>query len=211
MKHQLHMLYILNKKTMKEITKEKRIEKASIKIKELFEVMELDLTDPNLKDTPNRIAKMFINETLSWLYVEHPKVTTFPNEWKEEYNWMVVVKDIKVNSLCSHHFKDFNGLCHIAYIPGKKVIWLSKLARIVDYWSRRPQLQERLNKQIFNDLKEILETENIAVVINARHECMCSRWIKDPKSSTSTALMWGLFLMNESAKLEFFQHINNDR
>ena len=192
---------------MQEITKEKRIENTSKKIKELFEELWLDLNDPNLKDTPTRVSKMLINETLKWLYNEPPKITTFPNEWEEVYKWMVVVKDIKVNSLCSHHFKDFNWVCHIAYIPWKKLIWLSKFARLVDYWSRRPQLQERLNKQIFNDLKKILETDNIAVIINAKHECMCSRGIKDPKSTTTTALMDGLFIHNPSAKEELFNHI----
>ena len=178
-------------------------------IKKLFETLQLDLNDPNLRDTPNRIAKMFVNETLSGLYSYPPKITVFPNEWNDEYNWMVVVKDIEVHSLCSHHWQNFDWRCTIAYIPGKNVIWLSKFSRIVDYWSRRPQLQERLMKQIFTHLKEVLETDNIAVTMNCVHNCMCVRWVKEHEASTSTALMGWLFLHSDAARSEFLFHCNN--
>jgi len=182
------------------------IELASDKLTELFEILKLDLTDPNLTDTPKRIAKMFVNETLKWLYSEPPKITTFPNEWKEEYKWMVVVKDIEVHSLCSHHWQNFDWKVTIAYIPGKKVVWLSKFARVVDHYSRRPQLQERLMKQIFDHLKDVLETDNIAVTMNCVHNCMYVRWVQEHEASTSTALMWGVFLHSESARNEFLFH-----
>lgn len=187
------------------------IELASEKLTELFQVLNLNLKDPNLIDTPRRVAKMFINETLKWLYSEPPKITAFPNEWEEEYKWMVVVQDLEVHSMCSHHFQNFDWKCSIAYIPGKKVIWLSKFSRIVDFWSRRPQLQERLTKQIFNHLKEVLQTEDIAITMNCDHNCMKVRWVEEPCSSTSTALMGWLFLHSEATRVEFFNHINNKR
>lgn len=182
------------------------IELASEKLTELFKILKLDLTDPNLINTPKRISKMFVNETLKWLYSEPPKITTFPNEWEEKYEWMVVVKDIEVHSLCSHHWQNFDWKVTIAYIPWKKVVWLSKFARVVDYWSRRPQLQERLMKQIFNHLKEILETDNIAITMNCIHNCMAVRGVKEHEASTSTALMRGLFLHSEATRNEFLFH-----
>lgn len=162
---------------------------AAAKIKELFEILKLDLNDANLIDTPNRIAKMYVNETLSGLFTNPPKITSFPNEGAEKYEGMVVVKDIEVHSLCSHHWQNFDGLCTIAYIPGKKAVGLSKFSRVVDYWSRRPQLQERLMKQIYNHLEEVLETDNIAITMNCKHNCMCVRGVKEHEASTSTALM----------------------
>lgn len=188
------------------MSKEVKLDKVAKKIKELFEEMDLDMTDPNLKDTPTRIAKMYLTETLKWLYSDPPKITTFPNEWEDKYEWMVVVKDIVVHSLCSHHWQNFDWHCTIAYIPWKRVIWLSKFSRIVDYFSRRPQLQERLTKQIFNFLKETLETEDVAVIMNAKHNCMCVRWVMEDKTSTSTALMGWLFLHSEAARNEFLFH-----
>ena len=165
-------------------------EKAAQKIRELFEVLELDMNDANLKDTPERVAKMLINETFKWLYTKAPTITTFPNEWEEEYKGMVVVKDIEVHSMCSHHLQNFDWFCTIAYVPGKRVVWLSKFARVVNYYARRPQLQERLMKQIFNFLKEVLDTEDIAITMNCKHNCMFVRWVKEHEASTSTALMW---------------------
>lgn len=182
---------------------------AAEKITELFKTLELDLQDPNLKDTPNRIAKMFVNETLSGLYTNPPKITVFPNEGDHQYKGMVVVKDIEIHSLCSHHWQNFDWLCTIAYVPGNNVVWLSKFSRIVDYWSRRPQLQERLMKQIFNNLEELLQTDNIAITMNCKHNCMCVRGVKEHQASTSTALMWGLFLHSEATRNEFLFHCKN--
>lgn len=182
------------------------IKDAADKIEELFKILQLDLTDPNLQDTPTRIARMFVDETLSGLYADPPKITVFPNEGEHKYAGMVVVKDIEVHSLCSHHWQNFDGLCTIAYVPGHNVVWLSKFSRIVDYWSRRPQLQERLMKQIFNNLSELLDTDNIAITMNCKHNCMCVRGVKEHQASTSTALMWGLFLHSEATRNEFLFH-----
>lgn len=168
--------------------------------------MWLDLEDASLKDTPKRVAKMFINEVCKGLYNDPPKITTFPNDQK--YSWMVVVKDIKIQSLCEHHFQPIIWKAHIAYIPGKKVVWLSKLARVADFFARRPQIQERLSKQIFDHLCEVLETENIAIIIDAEHFCMKLRWVEDPCSSTSTDMMWGLFMHSSNTRREFLDAVS---
>jgi len=173
---------------------------------EFMKAMWLNLEDASLKDTPKRVAKMFINETCRGLYDEFPKITTFPND--ENYTWMVVVKDIRIQSLCEHHFQPFIWKCHIAYIPGERVVWLSKFARVVDHFARRPQVQERLTKQIFDSLKKVLKTDNIAVIIDSEHFCMKLRGVMDPCSSTSTDMMWWLFLHSDPTRREFLDAIN---
>lgn len=167
--------------------------------------MNLDLDDASLKDTPMRVAKMFVDETCKWLYENPPKITTFPNEWENAYNGIVLVKDIEVKSLCEHHFQPFIGKCHIAYIPGERVVGLSKFARIVDHFSRRPQVQERLTTQIYNFLVEVLKTDNIAIVISSEHFCMKIRGVEEPCSSTITSKMGWLFMHWEKTRDEFYQ------
>lgn len=167
--------------------------------------MWLDMNDPSLKDTPRRVAKMFALETCSGLYKDPPKITTFPNEGNNAYNGIVLVKDIEIKSLCEHHFQPFIGKCHIAYIPENKVVGLSKFARIVDYFARRPQVQERLTIQIYNFLVKVLETENVAVIISSEHLCMSLRGVEEPCSSTVTSKVGGLFMHGEKTRDEFFQ------
>lgn len=183
------------------------LEKVADSIRKTFELLKLDLNDPNLKDTPGRIAKMYMNETLGGLYKKEPKITVFPNEWEEKYEWMVIVEDIEVHSLCSHHWQNFDGKCTIAYIPGKSVIWLSKFSRVVDFYARRPQLQERLTKQIFNHLKKVLDTDNIAITMNCVHNCMMVRWVREHNASTTTSLMGWLFMHSEATRIEFLNRI----
>ena len=168
-----------------------------------MEALGLDLNEPSIKETPKRVAKLFVKEICAWLYEEPPFMKTFPNDvW---YPGIIIVKDIKVESLCEHHMLPFTGTAQIGYIPWtKKIVGLSKIARLVDHFCRRPQVQEKLTKQIYDHLSKILETENIAVVINAEHMCMKIRGIKDPCSNTTTSLMGWLFMHNPSARDEFF-------
>ena len=183
------------------------ITKAEIAYTAFMKALWLDLNDPSMKDTPRRVSKMFTQETCKGLYMDFPKITTFPNT--NEYWWMVVVKDITVQSICAHHFQNFDGVCHIAYIPKDKIIGLSKFSRIVDYYARRPQTQEFLIKSIFDKLQEILETKDIAISMNAVHNCMKVRWVREPNCSTSTALVGWIFQHSEATRNEFFNHINN--
>jgi len=179
------------------------------KIEEHFEaimdILGLDLKDDSLKGTPKRVAKMFVNEIFSGLSPENkPSATLFENKY--QYRQMLVEKNIRVQSTCEHHFLPIYGRAHIAYIPNKKVVGLSKLNRIVDYFSRRPQVQERLTMQIAKELKNILETEDVAVYIDAKHMCVQARGVEHQQSSTVTAEYCGKFL-NESVKTEFFNSI----
>ena len=159
---------------------------------EIMDTLGLDLTDDSLKGTPKRVAKMYIEEIFSGLDPKNkPKVALFDNKYK--YNQMLVEKNITFYSNCEHHFVPIYGKAHIAYISSGKVIGLSKLNRIVQYYAKRPQVQERLTNQIGNELKEILQTEDIAVIIDAKHLCVSSRGIKDETSSTVTAYYSGQF------------------
>jgi GTP cyclohydrolase I len=173
-----------------------------------MKMLNLDLSDDSLKNTPERVAKMFVNETMSGLdYNDFPKCTTVNN--KMQYDEMVTVKDITVHSVCEHHWAQIDGYATIAYIPNDKILGLSKFPRIVDFFSRRPQIQERLTEQIFYSLQHILETDNIAVAINADHYCVKSRGIRDQNSSTITSKLGGVFKENPSAKAEFMAFFNS--
>ncbi|MDH3322180.1 MAG: GTP cyclohydrolase I FolE [Flavobacteriaceae bacterium] len=159
---------------------------------EIMKVMGLDLNDDSLKGTPNRVAKMYIDEIFSGLNPENkPKIALFDNKYR--YNQMLVEKNITFYSNCEHHFVPIIGKAHIAYISSGKVIGLSKINRIVQYYAKRPQVQERLTNQIANELKEILETEDIAVIIDAKHLCVSSRGIEDDTSATVTCYYGGAF------------------
>ena len=174
---------------MSDIDKKKRI---AILFEEIMDVMGLDLTDDSLKGTPQRVAKMYIDEIFSGLNPQNkPKVALFENKY--QYNQMLVEKNITFYSNCEHHFVPIIGRAHIAYISSGKVIGLSKLNRIVQYFAKRPQVQERLTNQIANELKKILNTEDIAVIIDAKHLCVSSRGIKDDTSATVTCYYGGQF------------------
>lgn len=170
--------------------------------KSIMEAIGLDLTDDSLKDTPKRIAKMYLNEIFSGLNEKlFPKMTTIEN--KMGIDEMICVKDVKVMSVCEHHFATIHGTATVAYIANKKVIGLSKINRLVDFYSRRPQVQERLTKQITDKLVEVLETEDVAVFINAKHYCVISRGIQDQNSTTSTSDLRGRFKTDSSTRSEF--------
>lgn len=165
----------------------------------------LDLADDSLKGTPLRVAKMYVKEVFNGLNPKNrPAVKLFENKYG--YKEMLVERDITVHSFCEHHFVPIIGKAHIAYLNNGKVVGLSKLNRIVDYYARRPQVQERLTVQIANDLKEMLETEDIAVLVDARHMCVSLRGIEDVASSTLTASYHGAFRSKE-VKEEFLQYV----
>lgn len=183
-----------------------KIEMIEKHFKSIMEIMGLDLKDDSLKGTPNRVAKMYIKEIFSGLDpANKPDAKLFDNKYK--YNQMLVEKNITLYSSCEHHFVPIIGKAHVAYISSGKVIGLSKLNRIVQYFAQRPQVQERLNIQIANELKRVLETEDVAVVIDAHHLCVSSRGIKDTQSSTVTAEYGGQFL-DMDIRNEFLKYIN---
>jgi GTP cyclohydrolase I len=171
----------------------------------IMQTLGLDLTDDSLRGTPARVAKMYVKEIFAGLNPMHkPKISLFENNY--QYNQMLLEKNITLYSNCEHHFVPIIGKAHIAYISSGKVIGLSKLNRIVQYFAQRPQVQERLTIQIANELKAILNTEDVAVVIDASHLCVASRGIKDVNSSTVTAEYGGAFLDPEK-KNEFLSYI----
>jgi len=175
----------------------------------IMEEMGLDMTDDSLKGTPHRVAKMFIQEIFSGLDPKNkPKISVFDNSYN--YDKMLVEANISFNSTCEHHFLPIVGKAHIGYVSSGKVIGLSKLNRIVDYYSRRPQVQERLIMQIFNELKNVLETDNVIVVMEAKHLCVSSRGIKDESSFTSTIQYGGIFDEKENRN-DFFNLINSEK
>lgn len=178
-------------------------ERIALLFEEIMDVMGLDLTDDSLKGTPQRVAKMYIDEIFSGLNpANKPKIALFDNKY--QYNQMLVEKNIGFYSNCEHHFVPIMGKAHVAYISSGKVIGLSKLNRIVQYYAKRPQVQERLTNQIAEDLKHILGTEDVAVIIDAKHLCVSSRGIKDESSATVTAYYGGQF--NTSAKIAELQN-----
>lgn len=170
--------------------------------KVILETLGLDLTDDSLMETPKRVAKMFVNEIFWGLdYDSFPKCTTVDN--KMNYDEMVVEKNVSVQSACEHHIVVIDGLATVAYIPNKKVLGLSKINRVVEYFSKRPQIQERLTEQIYHALQYILETDNVAVMIEAKHFCVSSRGVEDTGSSTSTVKLGGVFKTHSEVRSEF--------
>lgn len=158
----------------------------------IMDVLGLDLNDDSLRGTPMRVAKMYVEEIFSGLKPENkPKATLFENKY--QYNQMLVEKNITFYSNCEHHFVPIFGKAHVAYISSGKVIGLSKLNRIVQYYARRPQVQERLTNQIGTELQRVLDTKDVAVILDARHMCVCSRGIQDDTSATVTSFYSGAF------------------
>lgn len=175
-------------------------------IKGIMETLGLDLSDDSLSETPKRVTKMYLNEVFWGLdYRNFPKITTIEN--KMQYENMLLERHIKVMSQCEHHFIPMMGEAFIAYLPDKKVIGLSKINRIVEFFSRRPQVQERLTEQIFHTLCLILETEDVAVLIKAEHTCVKLRGVEDVNSDTITSRLGGKFLEGAALRNEFYQSI----
>ncbi len=177
-------------------------------VKHIMETLGLDLTDDSLKGTPQRVAKMFVNEIFSGLHPQRkPDASTFKNHYK--YGEMLVEKNITVYSTCEHHLLPIVGRAHVAYISNGTVVGLSKMNRIVDYYAKRPQVQERLTMQIVQDLQVVLNTKDVACVIDAKHLCVNSRGIRDIESSTVTSEFGGKF-KEESVRREFLDYIKLD-
>jgi GTP cyclohydrolase I len=187
---------------MAQMDRKSKIAILELKFKEILEVLGLDLSDDSLNETPLRISKMYINEIFWGLdYDAFPKCTTVNNKMK--YNEMVVERNVSVQSNCEHHFVIIDGLATVAYVPKDKVLGLSKINRIVEYFSKRPQIQERLTEQIFHTLQFILDTEDVAVMIDAQHYCVKSRGVEDTGSSTVTSRLGGGFKTDPAARAEF--------
>ena len=187
------------------ISDREKIEKIAEHFAYIMDTLGLDLSDDSLRGTPMRVAKMYVEEVFSGLTPKNkPEVKLFENKYG--YNEMLVEKDIKVHSFCEHHFVPIIGIAHVAYINSGKVVGLSKLNRIVDYFAKRPQVQERLTMQIADELKQALGTDDVAVVIDAKHMCVSLRGVEDTSSTTVTASYSGAF-QNEETKKEFLQYI----
>lgn len=177
-------------------------------VKHILETLGLDLTDDSLKGTPHRVAKMFVNEVFGGLDPSRkPKASTFENKYK--YGEMLVEKNITVYSTCEHHLLPIVGKAHVAYISQGRVIGLSKMNRIVDYFAKRPQVQERMTMQVVQELQNALGTPDVACVIDAKHLCVNSRGIRDIESSTVTSEFGGAFKEKE-VKREFLDYIKFD-
>jgi GTP cyclohydrolase I len=175
--------------------------------KEIMHILGLDLSDDSLQGTPHRVAKMYVKEVFAGLNPKNkPEPKLFENKYK--YKEMLVEKDITFFSHCEHHFVPIYGKAHVAYISNGNVIGLSKINRIVQYFSKRPQVQERLTMQIGNDLREILGTEDVAVILDAYHMCVSSRGIKDTSSSTVTSFYSGKFETDEQSRNEFLKYLS---
>ena len=184
------------------LSRKEKIENIQGNFDEIVTTLGLDLKDDSLMDTPKRVAKMYVNEIFWGLdYDAFPKVTVVDNKMK--YNEMVVEKGISVQSYCEHHFVNIDGLATVAYIPNNKVLGLSKMNRVVEYFSRRPQIQERLTEQIYHALSFILETENVALTIDAKHFCVKSRGVEDTECSTITSRLGGNFKAHPEVRAEF--------
>ena len=192
--------------TESEVTDEDKRKVIKNAVTDIMTVLGLDLSDDSLAETPKRISKMYVDELYAGLdYENFPKITTIEN--KMEYDTMLLERHIAVKSTCEHHFVAFMGEAFVAYIPNEKVIGLSKINRIVEFFSRRPQVQERLTEQIFHTLCYLLDTENVAVVIKAAHFCVKLRGVEDVNSDTITSRLGGAFLEKEKLRDEFYQAI----
>ncbi|WP_303310467.1 GTP cyclohydrolase I FolE [Hymenobacter sp. BT730] len=183
-----------------------KIEEIEPHFRAIMTLLGLDLTDDSLSGTPRRVAKMYVQEWFRGLNPEHrPDVRLFENRYR--YHQMLVERDITLFSCCEHHFVPIIGKAHVAYMPGEHVVGLSKLNRVVQYYARRPQVQERLTRQIAEELKHALHTNDVAVLIEADHLCVMSRGVNDTSSSTITAEYSGIFLEQEHYRTEFLRLI----
>jgi GTP cyclohydrolase I len=190
------------------LSDEEKIERIEDSVRDIMLTLGLDLDDDSLKGTPRRVAKMYVEEVFSGLHPKRkPKASTFKNKYK--YGEMLVEKNITVYSTCEHHMLPIVGKAHIAYLSAGTVVGLSKMNRIVDYFAKRPQVQERMNIQIVRELQKVLGTEDVACVIDAKHLCVNSRGIRDVDSSTVTAEYGGRF-KEEAIRKEFLEYINLD-
>ncbi|WPC75725.1 GTP cyclohydrolase I FolE [Vibrio porteresiae] len=188
--------------TPNDMGREEKKEKIEHHMREILNILGLDLTDDSLEETPQRIAKMYVDEIFSGLeYKNFPKITVIEN--KMRVSEMVRVKDITVTSTCEHHLVTIDGKAAVAYIPRGKIIGLSKINRIVRFFAQRPQVQERMTQQILVALQTLLETDDVAVTMDATHYCVKSRGVMDATSETTTTALGGIFKSNPATRSEF--------
>ncbi len=192
------------------LTREQKVTIITEKFREIMETLGLDLENDSLKESPARVARMYVNEVFRGLdSTNFPKITVIENDMA--YDQMIVVRDVTVISTCEHHFVTIEGKATIAYIPKEKVIGISKINRIADFFSRRPQVQERLTKQIADCLAHVLGTNSVAVHINAKHYCVVSRGVEDSSSTTVTCDLRGDFRDDLRTRTEFLSHCATGR
>ncbi|MBY5945961.1 GTP cyclohydrolase I FolE [Photobacterium rosenbergii] len=188
--------------TDKVVSREEKKEKIEYHMREILELLSLDLTDDSLVETPHRIAKMYVDEVFSGLdYANFPKITVIEN--KMNCDEMVRVKDITLTSTCEHHLVTIDGTATVAYIPRGKIIGLSKINRIVRFFAQRPQVQERMTQQILVALQTLLESDDVAVTMDATHYCVKARGVMDATSTTTTTALGGIFKRNPATRAEF--------
>ncbi|EAQ96977.1 GTP cyclohydrolase I FolE [Congregibacter litoralis] len=186
------------------LTRQQKYERIRDSFREITETLGLDLRDDSLQETPHRIAKMYVDEIFSGLnYSQFPKISVIENKMQVEE--MVLVDDIDLVSTCEHHFVTIDGTARVAYIPGNKIIGLSKINRIVRFFAQRPQVQERLTQQVLVALQALLETDDVAITINAVHYCVKSRGVMDSNSSTRTTALGGVFKSDNATRSEFLR------
>ncbi len=186
-----------------------KIEKITGHFKSIMEILGMDLSNDSLEKSPARVAKMYVNEIFAGLKTENfPRITVIENDMK--YDQMIVIKDVGIISFCEHHFVTIHGRANIAYIPNKRVIGLSKINRIAKYFSQRPQVQERLTKQIADCLSYVLDTKDVAVMIDAKHYCVISRGVEDVNSTTLTCDLRGAFKDDDKTRQEFMMHTRKE-
>ena len=190
------------------IDDEEKVRAIASQMRRVIELLGLDLSDPNLTETPERVARMYLEMFRGLSEGAEPDITFFPND--ERYTAMVMERDIPFYSLCSHHFVPFYGHAHLAYIPNDKIVGLSKMSRIVEFYARRPQLQERLTEQIAGFLAAKLSPQGVMVVIEARHLCVEMRGVKKPGALTVTSAIRGIFF-NRPVREEFLDLLNRRR
>ena len=185
------------------------VERLEVKLEEVLDILRIDRNDPNSTNTPHRVAKMYVNELMIGRYTAPPNLTVFPN--RKEVNELIISKGIPVMSMCSHHWQTISGECAIGYIPDKKVIGLSKLSRITEWFARRGQIQEELGEQIADYLEDLLQPKALGVVIKSRHYCMIARGVRgdEEKSLMITSVMRGYLLKEMNLRQEFLRLIES--
>jgi GTP cyclohydrolase IA len=190
-----------------ELSDEDKIERITKSVRDILETLGMDLNDDSLKGTPKRVAKAYVNELFSGLNpLNKPSSSTFENKY--QYGEMLVEKNITLYSTCEHHLLPIVGKAHVAYVSSGRVVGLSKMNRIVEYYANRPQVQERLTMQVVQELQQILNTQDVACIIDAKHLCVNSRGIKDIASSTVTAEYQGVFKTDENLRKEFLAYVS---
>ncbi|NVJ50404.1 MAG: GTP cyclohydrolase I FolE [Gammaproteobacteria bacterium] len=184
------------------LTRDQKYDRIKAAMADVMDALGLDRRDDSLEETPHRIAKMYVDEIFAGLdYTQFPKITVIDNKMQVEE--MVKVKAISVTSTCEHHFVTIDGTAKVAYIPKNKIIGLSKINRLVRFFAQRPQVQERLTQQVLVALQTLLETDDVAVTINATHYCVKARGVMDANSSTETTALGGVFKANSKTRSEF--------